>query len=122
MKKGDFAIIAVVLLLAGAIFAAFAAVPAQSLTCQITQDGKLVREIRLGAGYHDTITIDGAVHNEITIDGKVVYFSESDCPDQVCVRTGKLTKAGQMAVCLPNKVIVRLVSADGQQEVDAIVK
>ena len=56
--------------------------------------------------------------NVIEISGKTVRFASSDCPDQVCVRTGTLTRAGQIAVCLPNRVVVRLVGAG--QEVDAI--
>jgi hypothetical protein len=39
------------------------------------------------------------------------WFHASDCPDQVCVRTGKLRHAGQAAVCLPNRVVLRLVGA-----------
>ena len=33
--------------------------------------------------------------------GGNLRFSPRDCPDQICVHTGKLTKPGQAAVCLP---------------------
>lgn len=118
LRPGDFVIIFLVLLLALAIFLPFALAPAKSLICEITQDGKVIKQVRLGAGYEDTITIEGAVTNVIEITENSVYFSQSDCPDQVCVRTGKLTRAGQLAVCLPNRVIVRLIGA--QDEIDAI--
>lgn len=62
--------------------------------------------------------IDGKVTNTIQVEGKTVRFSASSCPDQVCVRTGTLTRAGQTAVCLPNRVIVRL--SGGETEVDAV--
>lgn len=120
LKKGDFVLVAAVLLLAALVFAPFALAPSQGLTCEITQDGETVRRVRLGAGYRDTIVIEGAVRNVIEIDGDSVYFSSSDCPDQVCVRTGRLTRAGQVAVCLPNRVVVRLVG--GGETVDAIVR
>ena len=119
LKKGDFFIILVVLVLAAAVFLPFALAPSRSLTCEITQDGELVKRVRLGAGYHETITIEGAATNTIVIDDTAVYFSQSTCPDQVCVRTGKLTRAGQIAVCLPNRVIVRLIGT--QNEIDALV-
>lgn len=118
LKKGDFAVAAAVLLLAAATFLPFALAPSRSLICEIEQDGAVIRRVRLGAGYRDTITLTGTVTNVVEIDGDCVYFSESDCPDQVCVRTGKLTRAGQVAVCLPNRVIVRLVGA--RSGVDAI--
>ncbi|MBS6546122.1 MAG: NusG domain II-containing protein [Butyricicoccus pullicaecorum] len=118
LKKGDFFIILVVLVLAAAVFLPFALAPSRSLTCEITKDGELVKRVRLGAGYHETITLEGAATNTIIIDDAAVYFSQSTCPDQVCVRTGKLTRAGQIAVCLPNRVIVRLIGA--QNEIDAL--
>lgn len=121
LKKGDLVITAAVLLLAGLIFLPFALAPSHGLTCEITQDGEVIRRVRLGAGYTDTVTIEGeTVTNVIRIDGDTVWFASSDCPDQVCVRTGKLTRAGQAAVCLPNRVVVRLIGA--QDEVDAVVR
>lgn len=120
LRRGDFVILFAVLLLAAVIFVPFALAPSRGLTCEIEQDGKQIRSVRLGAGYQDTITIEGeSVTNVIRIDGKCVYFAESNCPDQVCVRTGKLTRAGQIAVCLPNRVVVRLLGAS--DDVDAIV-
>ncbi len=41
----------------------------------------------------------------------------SQCPDKVCVHAGKLTQAGEAAVCLPAKVVLRLegpAGVDGQ--------
>lgn len=39
-------------------------------------------------------------------DGAAVLSSQ--CPDQICVHTGKLTRAGETAICLPAKVSLRL--------------
>lgn len=44
-------------------------------------------------------------------------FLQSDCPDQVCVRTGWLTRPGQSAVCLPKRLVLQL---EGEGELDAI--
>lgn len=46
-----------------------------------------------------------------------VCFASSDCPDGVCVRTGVLNRAGQTAVCLPNRLVIRV---EGEGDVDAI--
>ena len=35
-----------------------------------------------------------------------IAFVKSDCPDQICVRTGFLSRPGQMAACLPNSLIL----------------
>ena len=35
-------------------------------------------------------------------------FMSSPCPCKVCVATGKLTRSGAVAACVPNRVMVRL--------------
>ena len=119
LKPGDFVIAAVVLVLAAAVAFPFLTGSGEALYAEIYQDEKLVKRVLLTEGLHETVTIDGNVQNVIEIDGRTIRFSKSTCPDQVCVRTGALTRSGQTAVCLPNRVIVRL--RGGEAEVDAVV-
>lgn len=42
-----------------------------------------------------------------------IRFSESDCPDKICVNTGFISIAGQTAVCLPNKISIRIIGSGG---------
>lgn len=54
----------------------------------------------------------------IVSNGRIA-FHKSDCPDQICVRNGFLHLAGQSSVCLPNRVILTIVSpATGEDEID----
>jgi len=41
-------------------------------------------------------------------DGAVA-FACSDCPDQICVRSGFLSLPGQVAVCVPNRTSLMIV-------------
>ena len=110
MKWGDFVIIGAVLALAGAMLAFFALrASGDTLYAEVWQDDRLVERV---------IDLDG--HNVIVLSGKTAVMQSADCPDQVCVRTGRLTRAGQVAVCLPHRVILKLTgtSTDG---IDAIV-
>ena len=34
------------------------------------------------------------------------YIEYSDCPDKVCVKTGRISRSGERIVCLPNKLTV----------------
>ena len=43
----------------------------------------------------------------------------ADCPDQVCVGTGLLTRSGEAAVCLPARIVLRLEGGP-QTEVDGV--
>ena len=118
MKWGDGVIIAVVLICAAALAAVLAWQSAgDRLYAEVYQNGELVEHIALTDATDRTIDLDG--HNTIILHGKTARMAHADCRDQVCVRTGTLTHAGQAAVCLPNKVVLKLVGE--KTEVDAIV-
>lgn len=118
MRWGDFVIIAAVLLAAAAL-AVFLAMQAAGdrLYAEIWKDGELTQRVALTPDIRETIDLDG--HNTIVLDGLTARMAGADCRDQVCVRTGTLTRAGQAAVCLPNRVVLKLVGE--KNEVDAIV-
>ncbi|MBC7082580.1 MAG: NusG domain II-containing protein [Firmicutes bacterium] len=44
---------------------------------------------------------------EITEDGRA-RVRASDCPDKVCVKTGWIEHPGEVIVCLPNRVVVKI--------------
>lgn len=124
MKWGDFVIIGAVLALAGAMLAFFALrASGDTLYAEVWQNDQLIERVALTDSTDKTIDLDGHNvdgHNVIVLHGKTAEIQSADCPDQVCVRTGRLTRAGQVAVCLPNRVILKLTgtSTDG---IDAIV-
>lgn len=108
IKKGDiliilFFMIVVVLLFVGPLFN-----NNSSLTADIYADGKLIRSINMD---------DPAQEGEIDVRGCRISFSagriafrESDCKDKICVDTGELYRAGDSAICIPNRVAVILRS------------
>ena len=59
------------------------------------------------------VTLDAGSFTVTAESGKV-RISASDCPDQICVRTGSLSSAGQTAVCLPFKVVLKVISVDSK--------
>ena len=56
--------------------------------------------------------------NEIII-GDAVRMVSADCPGGDCLRTGGIKKTGEMIVCVPNRLIIRLVSSQ-RPDVDAV--
>lgn len=52
--------------------------------------------------------------NVLVIENHEAHVSEADCPDKLCVNQGRIRGAGQMIVCLPNKLTVTIegVSSD----------
>lgn len=39
--------------------------------------------------------------------------SESDCPNQDCVRSGVISRSGQSVVCLPARIVIELQGGSG---------
>lgn len=77
----------------------------------VEKHGEIVYEQRLSedADPFEFTVEDTAV--VISVHGTTVAVVSSDCPDQTCVLTGTLQKAGDTAVCLPNQVIVRILGS-----------
>lgn len=82
---------------------------------------KLEDADRLG----DISLVSGAYSYILRFENGRVRVLESDCPDQVCVLTGWLSRPGQIAACVPGRLLVRIVS-DGAvepgQEVDVVTR
>ncbi len=56
-------------------------------------------------------------YNKVEIaDGKV-RVADADCPDRLDVKSGWISSAGEMLVCLPNRFVVRI---EGDKEVDGV--
>jgi hypothetical protein len=54
---------------------------------------------------------------EISAEGQA-RFVHSDCRDQICVHAGWLSRGGEWAACLPNRVILRIDSVGGDAAED----
>ena len=44
----------------------------------------------------------------VRADKSGAWVAHSDCPDQICVRTGKISRAGQISVCIPFRAVLRI--------------
>lgn len=51
-------------------------------------------------------------------DGEVKII-EASCPDQLCVKQGKIGQVGQLIVCLPNRLVVEIKANNaGNDDID----
>lgn len=68
-----------------------------------------------------TIKVSQEGHqNNITIKDGVVSMTYSDCKNQVCVETNSISQTKDSIVCLPNKVMVEIVSENQGGDIDVI--
>ena len=74
---------------------------------EISIDNKIVDKIELTK--NSTFEINNIMFE--VKDGEIKVF-HSPCHDKICERTGFISKPGQVIVCLPEKLVVKIVCAD----------
>ncbi len=124
MKKKDLFLIGILLAVGMIGFFAFKGI--QSFAAS---DGQMLK-----------ISVDGKVYGEYSLEDKqeikigdtnvcqieedgTVSMTEADCPDHLCVKQGKIKEFGESIVCLPNKVVLEIVTdKKTAEEIDSIAK
>ena len=122
LKAGDFVIFAAIIALTCGIWIRLALMQTDQTYGEILVDGELYRQIKLGGTEQETIAFEGRT-GEVTIeiDGDRMRFVSSQCPDQTCERTGWISRVGQSAVCLPNRVMIKITGSN-PDGVDAVAQ
>lgn len=47
--------------------------------------------------------------NTLVIENGEAYIKDSQCPDHICERTGRISKVRERIVCLPHRLTVKVV-------------
>lgn len=86
----------------------------------VTVDGNVFGKYSLVQNQEiDIINDDGKVTNHLVIrDGKA-DMTKADCPDGLCVNQKAISLDKETIVCLPNKVVVEIVSSN-ESDIDAV--
>lgn len=115
-NRYDALVAVAVLMLAAALATRLWFAPADTagtLTVAVSINGSEVERTALSAYSGGVYEANGCTLTVAAEDGKL-RVAESDCPNQDCVHSGAIFRAGQSLVCLPARIIIELVggSAD----------
>ena len=75
----------------------------------IEQDKNIIKKINLSkvsAPYE--IYIDAKYPATILVEHGKISIKGASCPDKVCENTGKISDFGEIIVCLPSKLIIKI--------------
>jgi len=120
MKKTDIILIVIILAISGLLYFAFFQNPAEESRINIFVDGELVRSESMSDIETPIVIESSHGSNIIKIDSGTVEVTWSDCSSQVCVRTGRISKPGEVIVCLPHHLMVAIAGDQQSEGVDAI--
>lgn len=116
MKKNDFLLIGLVLLIAVSVMG-------YHYLKKDTGPGKVV--IRVDGETYGTYdlseeqNIDIQGTNILEIHNGEARMSEADCPDRLCVHQKAISRDGESIICLPNKIVVSVEGGE-DNEIDAV--
>ncbi|MGQ9631166.1 MAG: NusG domain II-containing protein [bacterium] len=67
------------------------------------------------------ITVEGALGDmKIEIKGGRARVIESNCPDKICIKQGWIANRGETIICVPNRVVIKVLGEPPLNPVDAI--
>ena len=119
MKKGDFVLICLMLVMAGALFCMnFFGNQGEGGTLTVTIDGEVYGIYDMSVD-QKIVMKESVGNNVFEIKDGIVTMIEADCPDQYCVKHTAIHREGETIVCLPHKVVLEITESDVQREVDA---
>lgn len=110
MKKQDLILIGSLLLIGIALLAGYRLWYHEfGGSVEISIDGELYQTVSLSK--NTTIEIPaGNGSNTLTIRDGIADMTDADCPDKLCVKQKAISHTGETLVCLPHKVVVKVIN------------
>lgn len=120
MRPGKGDLLLIVLLLAAAGVLALLLRPGEAgAAVVVLRDGEEIGRYALGEDRR--VPIGGEEYNLLIIRDGAAAVTEANCGDRTCVRTGEIRRAGEQIVCLPHRLIVKVVGG-GPPDFDAVAR
>lgn len=110
-RKNDIIFISVLLSAVMLIGACFFFIRPEGELVKVTVDKELFGEYPLSEDITVEIRSGDGLNILVIKDGKA-YVSEASCPDGICSAHKPISREGESIICLPNKVVVTVVSSD----------
>lgn len=123
MKIGDKILIVVVLFIAvGSLVYQFVAPKEAGGEVVIEVDGEIVKRFDLPQEdlIEYKVQVDEDDYNVVQVLGSKAQVSEATCPEQIDVHDGWIDNPGEMLVCIPNKVVVKIVGNQQDEDKDGV--
>lgn len=124
IKPGDLFIGLAIIAIAVIMLVTFQPSQAQNKTAVVIENNKEIKRINLyGLEKAEIISLNDGTQIVLEAENGRIRFVYSSCPDKTCIHTGWISNVGDMAVCLPNKVLVKIIGeSQDKPDVDIIAE
>ncbi len=122
LKKGDFIIFVCIFAIILVSTLSFYGKSTEAKVLKIYRNSTEYATYSLSYDYEKNINIPvsdeyNAGYNHIRIKDGVVSMVESTCPNQDCMKMAPISRGGDVLICLPHQLVIRL---EGGDELDAL--
>ena len=115
LTKWDILLMALLFVL-GVSLLVFTVQGAPGNTVQVLEDDRVIFEHTLSAetAFEKELTLSNGHVVTVAAENGRVYMAGAECPDHTCVKTGAIHRSGQVIVCLPNHVVIKISGGEGE--------
>lgn len=110
LKPFDGVIICCIILLSILVSIGFILIQTSNKKIIIAQNGTIIEEYKFSSTLNETLLISGKYENKIILNEHGVQIETATCPDQFCKKKRPIFYNGQAIVCLPNRLIIKIVN------------
>ena len=121
LRKWDIILITAALLAAGVFLLCINVFSTAGEYAVVEVNGETVVQLSLAEDTVYDIEIENEVTNTLKIENGEAKMISADCPDKICVNHRRIKKNNESIICLPNKVIITIVS-DAESDIDGVAK
>ncbi len=114
LKIGDIFVISFISISFVATFFIFRLLPNKGWFASIYVNGRQVYHLSL-MEKKDVIVMGAQGRVRVRIEDGRIWVVESTCKQKICIRSGKISRIGEVIVCIPNRVMIRI---DGKARLD----
>jgi hypothetical protein len=125
MRKNDYLLLLFLLFMAGMGYLLHGHATTTDAKILIVQHGQtIIQKINLQNIKTATELKIPTEHGQmiVNVDNDGAYVVSSPCRDKLCVHQGKITRPGQTIVCLPEEVLLTLITPGKESAIDAIIR
>lgn len=119
MNKSDLKLIIILIIISVIGLISIKLIPSKESKAQVFYNNELVLEVPLDEVYQE-YKVTG-YNGDITLikENKKIKVKEEISPLHLCSKQGFISKSYETIVCLPNKVVVKIVD---NEEIDTVVR
>ena len=121
VTKGDMVLVAVLFLLSGMSVAGLRTLFSGGRHVVVEVDGRHTLELSLDRNVTEIVR-GPAGETAIAVQDGEVSIVRSACPHKYCVRMGKVSRRGEVLICVPNRVVVKITGGGDDDGFDGVTQ